>query len=312
MLKVRALTVAVVATAAVAIPASAGASAGAELPVPYGGAALVDGIAGALLHPTKVAGANVGCKPRAQHRYPVVLVHATLADEADNWVTLSPLLANAGFCVYAFDYGQTRLSLDNRFDALGDITTSAGQLAAFVDEVLAETGARQVDLVGHSQGGMMPNYYIKRLGGAAKVHTFVALAPSNHGTTEDGIVTLLNKLPLATAFGNFINDIGAASLVQQEVGSPFETSLFADGDTVPGPRYVVIETSHDEVVTPFTNAFLSGPNVTNILVQSQCPDDPVGHVGMFEDSPALQNVVNELGDDDPSFKATCTDFGAAL
>ena len=33
---------------------------------------------------------------------------------------------------------------------------------------------------------MMPRYYLKFLGGAAKVHTLVGLAPSNHGTDLDG------------------------------------------------------------------------------------------------------------------------------
>ena len=35
---------------------------------------------------------------------------------------------------------------------------------------------------GHSQGGMMPRYYLKFLGGASKVDDLVGLAPSNHGT----------------------------------------------------------------------------------------------------------------------------------
>ena len=43
-----------------------------------------------------------------------------------------------------------------------------------------------------------------------------------------------------------------------------------------GPRYAVIETSHDAVVTPYQNAFLTGPNVTNILIQDQCPANPAG------------------------------------
>lgn len=307
MLKVKAVALAATLLTAAALAAPAGA--GAQRPVPYGTTAILDALTGALLHPASVAGANTGCKPTAQHPYPVVLVHATLADEADNWVTLAPLLANDGFCVYAFDYGATGLSLGNRIDGLGDIATGAGVLASFVNQVLASTGASQVDLVGHSQGGMMPNYYLKFLGGASKVSTFVALAPSNHGTTLGGLATLVTKSPLLPILSSVTSYIGAPAFLEQAVGSAFETNLFAGGDTVPGPRYAVIETSHDEVVTPYTNAFLTGPNVTNILIQDQCPGDPVGHIGMFEDGPALQNVVNQLGADDPSFAATCSNYG---
>ncbi len=59
-----------------------------------------------------------------------------------------------------------------------------------MQKVLAATGAKQVDIVGHSQGGMMPRYYLRFLGGAAKVETLVGLAPSNHGTTVNGLFTL--------------------------------------------------------------------------------------------------------------------------
>lgn len=157
----------------------------------------------------------------------------------------------------------------------------------------------------------MPNYYIKRLGGASKVDTLIGLAPSNHGTTVDGLVTLAANLNVL-GFVNSILVAGTPALEQQEVGSSFQNALWADGDTVPGVRYVVIETTHDEVVTPYTNAFLSGPNVTNILIQNQCPSDPVGHLGIYVDSPTLQNVMNELGPKTPNFTATCSGYGVGL
>ena len=36
----------------------------------------------------------------------------------------------------------------------------------------------------------MPRYYLKALGGASKVGTLVGLAPVNHGTTLEDIVTV--------------------------------------------------------------------------------------------------------------------------
>lgn len=292
-----------------AVPAAADAA----LPVPYGNAALADFALHEVLAPTSVAGANHNCAPSVSHPYPVVLVHGTAEDEGSNWVSLAPLLANSGYCVFAFNYGETNLSLSGRVDGLDYIQHSAQELSDFVNSVLAKTGASKVDIVGHSQGGMMPNYYLKFLGGASKVNLLVGLAPSNHGTTADGLTTLLEAIPGSSLLGGLLAVIGAPAIPQQLVGSAFETHLFAGGDTVAGPRYVVIETTHDEVVTPYTNAFLSGPDVTNITIQSQCPTDPTKHIGLTEDSPALQNVLNQLSSTpDPSFSAACTNFGAAI
>ena len=66
--------------------------------------------------------------------------------------------------------------------AVGPIRDSAAELGGFVDQVLAATGASEVDIVGHSQGGMMPRWYLKFLGGADEVHTLIGISPSNHGT----------------------------------------------------------------------------------------------------------------------------------
>ncbi len=265
-----------------------------------------------LFSPNAVAGANNwSCKPSAAHPTPVVLVHATGANLGANWVALSPMLANAGYCVYAFNYGMTWLSA-GRIGGLGEISASAGVLKTFVDKVRTSTGAAKVDIVGHSQGGMMPNYYIKRLGGASKVRTMVGLSPSNHGTTLSGVVTLGVNLNLIGFTNSLLWGFGISGAAQQMSTSSFQKSLFVDGDTVAGPRYAVIQTKHDRVVTPYTNAFLFGPNVTNITIQDQCPNDNVGHIGMFADGPVLQNVMNQLGSNTSGFKATCSGYGLPL
>ena len=122
-------------------------------------------------------GNDFACRPSSALPAPVVLVHGTFESAIDNWSTVSPQLKNAGYCVFALEYGER---------GTRDIAASAAQLARFIDAVLGATGARKVSLVGHSQGGMMPRHYIKFLGGATKVDDLVGLAPSNHGTTNPG------------------------------------------------------------------------------------------------------------------------------
>lgn len=259
----------------------------ASLPVLYN---FPTALALGLVNPTgNPPGSNdFSCRPTAAHPRPVVLVHGTFENRVDNWNALSPLLKNNGYCVFALNYGDT--SSSNPIKGIGPVAASAVQLATFVDQVLAATGAGQVDIVGHSQGGMMPRQYLKFLGGAAKVHTLVGLSPSNHGTTLDGLGLLANAIPGAT---DLVGSV-CASCADQLVGSPFLTSLNGGGDTVAGVTYTVITTRWDEVVTPYTSAFLSGPNVTNVVVQNQCILDAVDHIAIPYDHIADRDVLNAL------------------
>jgi hypothetical protein len=63
---------------------------------------------------------------------------------------------------------------------------------------------------------------------------------------------------------------------------------------VPGVAYTVIETQDDEVVTPYTSAFLSGPHVTDIDLQQQCALDASEHLATPFDHIALRDVLNAL------------------
>lgn len=294
--------VAVFAFLAAALPGAAVAS----LPVHYSGSiASISAVANTNGSPP---GANdFSCKPSAAHPYPVVLSHGTIENMAYNWNALSPLLKNNGYCVFAFNYGQEAgkvVGLPGAIPpgATGPIETSAAQLSAFVDRVRSATGAAKVDIVGHSQGGMMPRYYMRFLGGAGKVHRLVGLSPSNHGTTVDGLSALITLVPGGSAG---LTAVCGIACVQQLAGSAFINNLNAGGDTDPGVQYTVIETRYDEVVTPYASAFLSGPNVTNILLQNQCPLDFSEHLSISFDHIALRDVLNAL---DPAHarSAVCT------
>jgi triacylglycerol esterase/lipase EstA (alpha/beta hydrolase family) len=230
------------------------------------------------------------CKPSAAHPRPVVLVHGTFADMSNSWQAISPLLKNNGYCVFALNYGDYNGSSAIGVYGVDDIPTSAAELSAFVDKVRAATGAAEVDLVGHSQGGMMPRYYLKYLGGAAEVHTLVGLSPSNHGTTLDGLFILSNFFPGANQFTGAL----CPACEQQRAGSAFITDLNSGGETVPGVDYTVIQTRFDQVVTPYTSAFLSGSNVRNITLQNQCILDLGDHLSMPYDHIVGADVLTAL------------------
>jgi triacylglycerol esterase/lipase EstA (alpha/beta hydrolase family) len=266
------------------------AQASTQLPVNYD--FLAGATATALAPTTPPPGANnFSCKPTTAHPYPVVLVNGTFANMDDNWQAASPILYNHGYCVFAFNYGGT--SATSPIQGIGDIAASAGTLSSFVNEVLADTGASKVDLVGHSQGGMMPRYYVNFLGGASKVSTFVALAPSNYGTTLDGLTTLAGYLGASSLINSGLNSVCPAC-VEQEQGSAFLANLNVT-PTVPGVNYTVIESADDEVVTPYTNALLpAASNVKNIIVNAQCPVDFSDHLEIAADPVAMADMLNAL------------------
>ncbi|MFG3006011.1 esterase/lipase family protein [Streptomyces calvus] len=268
---IRPLTAFLLAAAAVTVPTAAGAHAADAADAPSSG------------------WNDYTCKPSAAHPRPVVLVHGTFGNSVDNWLGLAPYLKHRGYCVFSLDYG--RLDGVPFFHGLGPVEKSAEELDAFVDKVLAATGAAETDIVGHSQGGMMPRHYLKFLGGADEVNALVGIAPSNHGTTLNGLTALLPFFPGAE---DLLND-NTPALADQIAGSDFLTRLNAGGDTVPGVRYTVIATRYDEVVTPYDSQFLTGPGVRNVLLQDLCPVDLSEHmaIGLF-DRIAFHEVANAL------------------
>ncbi|MFI1917882.1 esterase/lipase family protein [Nocardia sp. NPDC020380] len=260
-----------------------------------------------LAHPDAAPpGANDwNCKPSPEHPQPVVLVHGTWLNTYDSFAYLSPQIARAGFCVFAFNFGRENILsggglgtiLPGRY-GVGPMEDSAEQLAQFVDRVLAATGAQSVDIVGHSQGGPVTSQYLKFDGGQGKVAKVITFGATNHGTTLLGIASL----------GRFIENLGLDIMgfdepfigqanVEQAVGSPFYAKLNADGDTVPGVDYTAVGTVHDEISNPYDWTFLTagpGATVDNITLQQDCDQDLSDHLTIMYSPRAASIALHAL------------------
>jgi triacylglycerol lipase len=283
---------ALLATGLLATPGAA--ATGKQYPVPYNFAA---NIAAAALQPgTNPPGSNDwSCRPTVAHPNPVVLVHGLLADKTDNWQTMSPLLANNGYCVFALTYGVTP-GASFPFDQTGGLTKmedSAVELSAFVDRVLDATGAGKVDIVGHSEGATMPDYYIEYLGGAAKVARYVGVSGVKHGTTLHGLGTLISEFE--TLFPGAADPTATTCQSCQEflVGSDYVNAIEARAPAA-GVIYTNISTRYDELVSPYTSSFLDGPNVTNITLQDHCALDFSDHLSIISSPITGRYILNAL------------------
>ncbi|MGW0503340.1 esterase/lipase family protein [Micromonospora sp. NPDC003241] len=168
---------------------------------------------------------------------------------------------------------------------LGDITASAGSLRSFVGQVRAGTGAAKVDLVAHSEGGLVSRYYIKNLGGGDAVGRYVSLGTPQYGTYVANIVAFLGLGSCA----------GVVACQQMTIGSPFLTALNAGDDTPGDVRWTTVRTRQDELVRPVDNAMLAD-GATNVLIQSRCPLRVVGHLGLVADGTTYSVIRQALRD----------------
>lgn len=259
------------------------------------------GILAELQHPGgNLPGTNdFRCRPTAAHPRPVILVHGSGGGRQTNWGALAPVLHNAGYCVFAPTYGAiSGIWPASAIGGMGPKVDSAWQIKLFAEKVMTATGARQVDIVGHSLGTEIPTYWLRYLGGARKVGHYVSLAPywrqgpDSDDTRGDTIAQFRHLLgipaPQWPACPECVappRDLNFNAAVRH--GSPY----------LPGIRYTNIVTRDDEIVTPYTAGLLPGPSgtqVADIVLQKGCPIDRSGHLGLTASPRAAALVLGAL------------------
>lgn len=220
--------------------------------------------------------ALVGVAPRpagAATTDPVIIVAGTFSPAFANEPLAARLRAD-GYQVSIFE-----------LPTLGtqDINATARALNTFADGVRARTGATRVDLVGHSQGGLVARSYVKSYGGAGEVDSLVTLGTPNRGTYVANLVDFLG-------FGNCLT---VTACEQMSIGSSYLAALNAGDDTIGSVRYTTIRTIQDELVRPVDNATLYDGAV-NVKVQSQCWARVVGHLGLIVDGTVYSGIRQAL------------------
>jgi triacylglycerol lipase len=159
----------------------------------------------------------------------------------------------------------------------GDLVQQARALETTVRGVLA-SGAPSVDVVGYSAGGVVARIWADRFGGAGQARRIVTLGSPHHGTEVANLAVQLAPDECPTACRQLAPD------------SELLRSLPAAA--IPGPRWVSVWTTRDDVVSPPSSGRLEG--AVDVELQAVCADDRVNHGGLPEDPLVAGIVVRAL------------------
>jgi triacylglycerol esterase/lipase EstA (alpha/beta hydrolase family) len=209
--------------------------------------------------------AALSCTPgiAGDARNPILLIPGTDLDPGPNYSWNYERAFSAlhwPYCAVTLPYHET-----------GDIQI-AGEYLVYALRTIARTAARRVDVLGYSQGGMLPRWALRFWPDTRRlVHDLVSIDPSNHGTLDADAIC---------------HGLCSAAEWQQASTSHFIAALNSYAETFAGIDYTVIFSHTDEVVVPNLNASGSSAlhtgagKIENVAVQQICPADVSEHLAM--------------------------------
>jgi triacylglycerol lipase len=186
--------------------------------------------------------------------------------------------------------GRTATVLSLPGTGTGSLLADAALLTAAVNGDLRQ-GARSVDVVGYSAGGVVALIWARRDDGAASARRVITLGSPFHGTG------------LATAAEALVPGACPAACQQLVPGSRLLDSLDV-ADAAGLPAWMSLWTSDDQVVTPPDSAML--PGALDVQVQSVCPAAIVSH-SQLPTSPVVTAMVLQALGPGPLSRPTAAD-----
>jgi pimeloyl-ACP methyl ester carboxylesterase len=191
---------------------------------------------------------------------PVLIIHGFLGTRGSMYM-LERRLVTDGFVCVSFNLG----TLNTR-----DIRRSAFLIHRKIERILAQTPSQRIDIIGHSMGGLIGLYYVKKLGGHQRVRKLIMMGTPVRGTWAAlaGVATL---------------GLWSTSSWQLLPRSRFLDEL-AQGPLPSGVEVTTIAAARDWVVPPDTTR-LHGANATTV---------PLGHSSLVVSEEVYRRVVTTL------------------
>lgn len=191
---------------------------------------------------------------------PILMIHGFLGTRGSMYL-LERRLVEDGFVVVSFNLGTLNVR---------DIRRSAFLIHRKIERILAQTPSQRIDIIGHSMGGLIGLYYVKKLGGHARVRKLIMMGTPVRGTWSAlfGVVTL---------------GLWSTSSWQLLPRSRFLDEL-AKGPIPPGVEVHTIAAARDWVVPPGTTR-LSGANAMTV---------PLGHSSLVVSEEVYRRVSAAL------------------
>lgn len=175
-------------------------------------------------------GRKTKCSLGAQDANPVLLIHGYLVNRS-NFLMLQRRLRRDGYrCIHTI----------NLWPPWASIPQFSSLVKDKVEKIICETRASKIDIIAHSMGGLVARYYVKRLGGGARVNRCISLGTPHHGS----------KLALLS-FGRCGR--------QMIPHSSFLIDLNSGGASSNHVSCVCIYSPHDEFIFPHNSAVLPPP-----------------------------------------------------